>query len=181
MGTPSANYTVADQDFDIPVDETEPTDPTEFLIKALKALENHTHASTRGAPVARLAASVASAAGVTLTGGGLTISTGGLTVTAGGVTVTAGGVTVNGGSLALTANTLHSITGGGALALGTTPALSGTVRLPNAVNVSWRNGANTGDDSITFDASDRIQLVCVTEAATATAGGNTLPANPTGF
>src|SRR6266542_2540383 len=129
MPTPSTNYTVVGEDFAIPVDETEPTDPTEFLIKALKALENHTHVSTRGAPVARLAASVASAAGVTLTGGGLTISTGGLTVTA-------GGVTVNGGSLALTANTLHSITGGGALALGTTPANSGTVRLPNAVNVS---------------------------------------------
>lgn len=95
MGTPSVNFTVAGENFDIPVDETEQTDPTQFLIKALRALENHTHASTRGAAAARLAASVASAGPSTITGGGLTVSTGGITVTAGGLTVTAGGAIAN--------------------------------------------------------------------------------------
>src|SRR6266542_4298194 len=95
MGIPSVNYTVAGQDFDIPVDEAESTDPTEFLIKALRALENHNHVATKGLAVSRGDA-------MTITSG-LIVSTGGLTVTAGGLTVTAGGLNVTAGGLVVTA------------------------------------------------------------------------------
>lgn len=57
MSTPSANYTNSGEQFSIPTDETEQTDPTLFIISHLRATENHTHASTRGlrVPTAGLA------------------------------------------------------------------------------------------------------------------------------
>lgn len=144
---------------------------------------------------------VVDSGGLTVTTGGLTVSAGGITITgnstingtlgsltgltvaSGGITVTTGGITVNGGALSLTANAQHSITGGGALAFGTNPAVSGLLRLANAsAGIAWRNGGNSGDITFTMDSSDRLAITnYVAIANAATAGANALPANPYGF
>lgn len=54
MSTPSVNYTAAGTQFSIPASETEQTDITAFLINALQAIEDHTHAATHGLAVTRL-------------------------------------------------------------------------------------------------------------------------------
>ncbi|MBO0881539.1 MAG: hypothetical protein J2P17_14605 [Mycobacterium sp.] len=96
MATPSTNYTQGGEDFTIPADETESTDPTQFIIKPLKALDHHDHSLGRGAPIVL-------GAGVILTNPTINSPTitsplvvsGGFTVNGGGATIT-GNLTVNG-------------------------------------------------------------------------------------
>lgn len=58
----------------------------------------------------------------------------------------------------------------GAFVAGATPASAGAVRLPNAQNISWRNGTNNGDVSITVNSSNQVSL---TNPLLVTVGNNT--------
>jgi hypothetical protein len=51
---------------------------------------------------------------------------------------------------------------GTTLALGSTPAASGTLRLPSNTSIAWRNNANSGDVLLTKNASDQFTLGNVT-------------------
>lgn len=66
MGSKASNYTATATDFTIPADETETTDPTEFIIKPLRALDAHTHEPGRGLPIATLPLSVAITGGASV-------------------------------------------------------------------------------------------------------------------
>ena len=64
------------------------------------------------------------------------------TITNSGVTITSGDITV-----------------GGVVKIGTNPAATGTIRLPNASPIKWRNAANNADvNSLTVNASNQIIL-----------------------
>ena len=67
---------------------------------------------------------------------------------------------------------------GTAVALGTTTAAAGAVRLANAGTLAWRNAANTADLTLGVDASDRLALAVGAGSLTtsATAGGGHRPA-----
>src|SRR5688572_938508 len=54
MPTDSVNYTATGTDFFVIDNENEPIDPTEGIKKLQLAVEEHTHASTRGLAVRRL-------------------------------------------------------------------------------------------------------------------------------
>jgi|GEM_PF-4031825 len=56
MGTNASNYLEDGETFAIPANESELFDATNFLIEALTALDNHTHATGRGAAVTRVSA-----------------------------------------------------------------------------------------------------------------------------
>ena len=98
MPTPSANYTASGTQFTIPIDETEQTNPTDFIIKANQALESHDHSSTRGLAVTRVG--VLASPHFT----GPIVDSGGLTITAGGETITAGGLFVAAGNIGIGAS-----------------------------------------------------------------------------
>ncbi len=84
-----------------------------------------------------------------------------------GIVIDASGDTITfytGGSARFTINnTTASYTGIGInatfLSVGTNPAASGGLRMPNNVGINWRNAANSGDiQGIVIDASDRLVL-----------------------
>lgn len=96
-----------------------------------------------------------------------TFSSGGLTSTTGvndriAVYTSASNIE---GDADLTFNTttnLLSVTSGN-IAVGTTPALSGAVRISNGTSISARNNGNSGDlEMITINASDQINIGGVT-------------------
>jgi hypothetical protein len=66
----------------------------------------------------------------------------------------------------------------------TNPASSGTVRLRSAALVAWRNAGNTGNLSLTMDASDQLALTVGAGSLTTSATGGSataLPAQPQGY
>ncbi len=104
------------------------------------------------------------------------IDSGGLTVTAGNVVVTAGALTVTAGNIDLGGTSGVLLLGAG------TRAAGGDLRMVNSHVIGWRNAANSADDSLTFDGSDRLVIVGPVVASTATAGGvATTPANNAGY
>lgn len=50
----------------------------------------------------------------------------------------------------------------------TNPASAGNIRLPNATNISWRNAANTANQSLNVNASNRLQYTASLEWTDAT-------------
>lgn len=71
---------------------------------------------------------------------------------AAGVTITSPHFTtpvIDSGGLTITA---------GSLAIGTTPAGAGLIRLPNNNAIDWRNAANTNDHTLSFNSSDQFQI-----------------------
>jgi hypothetical protein len=70
---------------------------------------------------------------------------------------TGSGAAVLATSPALVTPALGAATGT-TLALGTTPAASGTLRLPNNTSIGWRNNANSGDILLTKNTSDQFVL-----------------------
>jgi len=53
---------------------------------------------------------------------------------------------------------VFSLLGSVTFAIGTNPAQSGAVRLPNNQAIRWRNGANTADYSLVLNASNQVAV-----------------------